>query len=130
MQDLTERFPRALTAAETAQAPIMLDDASFLLSIKAPGLQEALDGGDETITHAAMLTTVGMVSRALQARAAQQTFNPAIDQIGQTWGPYSQNIKYRSDNDNLFLYGSELDSLLRLLRGDASDAVSMRSPGL
>ena len=54
----------------------MLEDASFLLSIKVPGLQEAIDGGDEAITHAAMLLTVAMVKRSLLAQAAQQTGQP------------------------------------------------------
>jgi Phage protein Gp19/Gp15/Gp42 len=129
-EDLEPRFPRALTAAEANQVEILLDDASFLLSIRVPGLDAAIEGGDEDITHAAMLTTVTMVRRSLLAQAAQQTVNPAIEQIGQTFGPYGQNIKYRSDSGNLWLYGSELEYLLGLLRGDVSEAVSMRSPGL
>lgn len=130
LQELTERFPRALTVPEAAQAPTMLDDASFLLSVRAPGLQEAIDGGDETITHAAMLLTVAMVRRALLAQAASQTVNPGMDSLSQTFGPYSSSIKYRSDDGNLFLYGSELEYLLGLLRGDMSEAVSVRSRGL
>jgi Phage protein Gp19/Gp15/Gp42 len=130
IDDLTARFPRALTAAETAAVPVMLEDASFLLSIKAEGLQEAIDGGDEAITYAAMLLTVAMVKRALLAQAAQQTGVPNVDQITQSFGPYASSVKYRSDNGNLFLYGSELDSLLGLLRGDTAEAVSIRSPGL
>ena len=130
LQDLIDRFPRALEAAETAQAPLMLDDASFLLSIRVPGLQEAVDGGDENITYAAMLVTVAMVKRALLAQAASQTVNPAVDSLAQTFGPYSSSIKYRSDGGNLYLYDSELEYLLALLRGDVSQAVSMRSPGL
>jgi Phage protein Gp19/Gp15/Gp42 len=130
IDDLTARFPRALTAAETAAVPIMLEDASFLLSMKVPGLQEAIDGGDETITHEALLLTVAMVSRALVARAAQQTGVPNVDQISQAFGPYSSSIKYRSDNGNLQLYTSEFEDLMALLRGDAAAAVSMRSPGL
>jgi hypothetical protein len=130
LQELTDRFPRALTAAETAQAPTMLDDASFLLSVKVPGLQEAIDGGDETITTAAMLLTVAMVKRALLAQAASQTVNPAIDSLAQTFGPYSSSVKYRSPGGDLYLYDNELEYLLALLRGDMADAVSMRSPGL
>jgi hypothetical protein len=126
--DLAARY--ALTPAEQAQAEVMLDDASFLLSTKVPGLQEAIDAGDEAITHAAMLTTVAMVKRALQAQAAQQTNNPMVDQVSQAFGPYSQSVKYRTDDGSLYLYASELESLLGLLRGDVSAAVSMRSPGL
>jgi hypothetical protein len=128
--DLTSRFPRDLTGIEEGQVPTMLQDASFLLSVKAPGLQAAVDGGDEVITQAAMLLTVAMVKRALLAQAAQQAVNPAVDQVAEAWGPYSQSVKYRSDNGNLFLYGSELDYLLGLIRGDQAAAVSIRSPGL
>ena len=71
-----DRFPRALTAAETAAVPTMLEDASFLLSTKVPGLQAAVDGGDEAVTYAAMLLVVTMVKRSLLASAAQQTANP------------------------------------------------------
>ncbi len=108
----------------------MLDDASFLLSVKAPGLQAAVDGGDPVITQAAMITTVVMVKRALLAQAAQQTNTPGVDQVSQQFGPYSTSVKYRSDDGGLWLYASELDALLGLLRGDTSAAVSMRSAGL
>lgn len=130
MQDLTDRFPRALTAPEAAQAPLMLEDASFLLSVRAPGVQAAVDAGDETITHAAMLLTVAMVRRALLAQAASQTVNPGLESLAQTFGPYSSSVKYRSDDGNLFLYDSELEYLRGLLRGDISAAVSIRSRGL
>src|SRR4029077_15811212 len=130
LADLQARFPRALTTAETALVdPTMLDDASFLLSLRVPGLQAAVDGGDEVIVQAAMLTTVAMVKRSLLAQAAQQTAGPAVESIGQTFGPYAQNIKYRNDSGNLWLYDSELEALFGLLGGNA-DAVSVRSPGL
>jgi Phage protein Gp19/Gp15/Gp42 len=125
------RFPRALTAAETAQAETMLEDASFLLSVQAgPGLDHAIEGGDEVITQAAMLLTVAMVRRALLAQAAQQTVHPGVDQISQTFGPYSSSVKYRSDDGSLWLYPSELNYLLGLLSGSSAAAVSFRSPGL
>jgi hypothetical protein len=129
--DLTApgRFPRALTSAETAAAPTMLEDASFWLSVWVPGLAEAVEGGDAVLTEAAMLTTVAMVRRSLLATAAQQTASPGVDQISQQFGPYSSTVKYRSDDGNLWLYTRELDTLLGLLRGDTAAAVSMRSPG-
>jgi hypothetical protein len=143
IDDLTARFPRALTAAETAAVPVMLEDASFLLSVKAApfDLQAAVQGGAlpielpgsisvESIAYAAMLLTVAMVKRALLAQAAQQTGTPNVDQLTQAFGPYTSSVKYRSDNGNLFLYDSELESLLGLLRGDVAEAVSIRSPGL
>lgn len=130
MDDLVARFPRALTDAETTQAEeVMLADASFLLSIRIPGLQEAIDKGDETITHEAMLLTVAMVRRALLTQAAQQTVNPGVDQVSQTFGPYSSSVKYRSSDGNLWLYASEFEDLLALLRDDTAAAVSMRSRG-
>jgi hypothetical protein len=130
LDDLAARFPRELTSAEQDQAEVLLADASFLLSVQAPGLPAAIAGGDEAIVTAAMLLTVTMVKRALLAQAAQQTVNPAADQITQAWGPYSQSIKYRSPGGNLYLYDSELEYLLALLRHDVAEAVSMRSPGL
>jgi Phage protein Gp19/Gp15/Gp42 len=127
--DLAERFPRALTAAETAQAETMLDDASFLLATKVPGLDAAVQGGDEVIAHAAMLTVVAMTRRSLLAQAAQQNV-PGVDQISQTFGPYSTSVKYSTDSGNLWLLGNEFDYLVGLIGGDMSAAVSMRSPGL
>ena len=62
IDDLTARFGRPLTPAEQAQAEVMLDDASFLLSLKAPGLDAAVDSGDVVITNAAMLAVVAMTS--------------------------------------------------------------------
>jgi len=123
------RFPRDLTGSEINQVETMMDDASFLLSVRAPGLQAAIDSGNEVITHAAMLMVVAMVRRALLAQAAQQTVDPAVDQASEAWGPFSRSIKYRSDSGTVFLYDSELEYLLGLLRGDVSEAVSMRSKG-
>lgn len=130
IDDLTARFPRALTAAEAEQAETLLKDASFLLSIEAPGVVAAVDGDDEEIAYAAKLLTVAMVKRALLAQAAQQTINPAVEQISQAYGPYSSSVRYRSGGANLYLYDDELEYLLALLRGDNATAVSMRSPGL
>lgn len=130
LADLTARFPRDLTSAEQEQAPTLLDDASFVLSVKAPGLQQAIDGGDETVTQAALLLTVTVVKRALQAQANQQANTPAVDQVSQTWGPFSQSVSYRSADAGLYLYDSELRSLLGLLRDDMAEAVAMRSAGL
>lgn len=125
-----ERFPRALTPAETAQVPTMMADASFLLATKVPGLDAAIQGGNTVLEHAAMLTTVAMVKRSLLAQAAQRTVDPAVDQVSEAWGPYSQSIKYRSDSGNLWITNGDWDYLFGLLRGDMTQAVSMRSPGL
>ena len=131
LTDLTTpgRFPRPLTAAETAAAPTMLEDASFWLSVWVPGLEEAVEGGDPKVTEAAMLTTVAMVRRALLAAAAQQNRDPMVDQLGETFGPYGRTVKFRSDSGNYWLYANELESLQGMLRGDTATAVSMRSPG-
>lgn len=128
LEDLAVRFPRALTAAETAQVPTMLEDASFVLSGEAPGVQAAVDAGDESVVYMAMLLTVAMVKRALLAQEAQQSASPAVEQLSEAWGPYSQSVRYRSDGANLFLYARELQRLEALLGKD--QAVSIRSPGL
>lgn len=130
IDDLTARFGRPLTPAEQAQAEVMLDDASFLLSLKAPGLDAAVDSGDVVITNAAMLAVVAMTKRALLAQAAQQTNQPNVEQVSQAFGPYSSSVKYRTEDGNLFLYASELEAVLAILRGDNAAAVSMRAPGL
>ena len=129
IDDLTARFPRALTSAEATAAEILLEDASFLLSIRAPGVATAVDGGDEAITHAAMLLTVAMVKRYLLAASAQQTGDPSVSQVSQTFGPYQSSVQYKSDSGNLWLRDDELEYLLALLRGENLSAVSMRSPG-
>lgn len=129
IEELQARFPRALTPEETTQAETMLEDASFLLSIKTPGLQAAIDNGDEEVIHSAMLLTVAMVKRSLLAQAAQQTVTPGTEQVSQTFGPYSQSIKYSSDAGNLWIRDDEWESLLILLRGDSAAAVSLRSQG-
>ena len=125
-----DRFPRALTATETAQVPTMMDDASFLLATNVPGLDAAIEGGNAVVEHAAMLTVVTMVKRSLLAQEANQTTNPTVDQVSEAWGPYSQSVKYRSDSGNLWVTGKEWDWLMGLVGGNTSAAVSMRSPGL
>ena len=128
LDDLTARFPRALTPAEIAQAEIMLEDASFILSVKVPGLDEAVANGEQPVTQAAMLLTVTMVRRALLAQAAGQTINPAIDSVSEAFGPYTSSIKYRGVGGELYLYDAELQYLLGMM--GTEPAVSMRSPGL
>ena len=108
----------------------MMDDASFLLATKVPGLDAAVEGGNVVIEHAAMLVTVAMVKRSLLAQAAQRTIDPAVDQVSEAWGPYSQSVKYKSDSGNLWITNGDWDYLFGLLRGDMSQAVSMRSAGL
>ena len=130
MQDLAARFPRDLTAAEQNAAPTMLADASFLLNIQAPGLVEAVAADNMEVSTAAMLLTVAMVKRALETQAASSaTTTPGVEQVSETWGPYSRSTRYRMGS-NLYLDQRELDGLLALLWPDRSTAVSMRSPGL
>ena len=128
LQDLSDRLLRALTGAEADLAQVMLEDASFLLRMAVPGLEQAVED-DADIAYAAMYLTVTMVKRGLSAIAMQTAGSPAVDQVSQTFGPYSQSIKYRSDDGNLWLYNRELEGLLGMLRGDVAEAVSLRSPG-
>lgn len=121
LADLTARFPRALTADEQTRAGTLLGDASFWLSVWAPGLNEAVSGGDADATEAAKLLVVAMVRRAL--------LDPGTEnRVSETAGLYT--VRYRNPEGNLFVYGRELDSILTLLTGDRAQAVSMRSPGL
>lgn len=124
LDDLTERFPRELT--ETDRAEVLLNDASFWLGVWVPGLQEAIDGGDETITTAAKLLVVAMVRRALLA----PTLDDGIQSQNLVAGPIQQHIVYRNPDGNLYLYAKELDAIKGLLRPNPADAVSMTQPGL
>jgi hypothetical protein len=121
IDDLTERFPRAFSPAEDERAETLLGDASFWLSVWAPGLDAAVNAGNPDAIEAAMLLTVAMVKRAL--------LTPGMDgRESESSGVYQ--VRYRNPEGNLFVYGRELESILSLLTSDRSAAVSMRSPGL
>lgn len=122
LDDLAERFPRALTAAETDRGEILLTDASFWLAAWAPGLTQAVDGGDTLLAEAAKLLVVTMVSRSLITPLAGE----GVDSTAV--GPFS--VRYRNPEGNLYLYGRELDAILALLMPNRAGAVSMRSAGL
>jgi hypothetical protein len=121
--DLVARW-RALMSDETSKAETLLEDASFWLDQWAPGLSDTTDADALT---AAKLLVVAMVRRALIAQAADL---PGVQSVSEGWGSYNQAITYRNPEGNLYLYGSELDTLLGILRGNVSAAVSLRSPGL
>lgn len=129
---MEKRFPGDLTSAEEDDAQVMLQDASFWLSVWVAGLQDAIDANVPGVATGAMLLVVVMVKRALLAQRVQQTADPSVDSVTETWGPFNQSVKYRSPSGNLYLYDNELASLLSILRGasDNLDAVSYRSPGL
>jgi hypothetical protein len=121
LADLTARFPRALTTEEETRAGTLLRDASFWLSVWAPGLDAAVTAGDSDATEAALLLVVAMVRRAL--------LDPGTEnRVSESAGLYT--VRYRNPEGNLFVYGRELDSILSLLTRDRAQAVSMRSPGL
>ena len=123
LDDLAERFPRALTSAEEERAETLLGDASFWLGVWVPGLAES---ADVTVRAAAKLIVVEMVKRALVA----QDRPDGAESLSLTAGIYAQSIRFRNPDGNLFLYGRELDDLEGLLRGSRASAVSIRSPGL
>jgi hypothetical protein len=123
LADLQERFPRDLTDAEETRAPILLGDASFWLGVWVPGLAVAVETDDQ-VAEAAKLLVVAMVKRALLSQIPE---NPGVQSITNGAGPYNQSVTYRNPEGNLYLYGSELDSVMILLR---PTAVSVRSPGL
>lgn len=119
--ELTARFPRALTPAESTRAETLLDDSSFWLSVWAPGLDAAVTNGDADAVEAAKLLVIAMVRRAL--------LDPGTEsRQSETSGIYT--VRYRNPEGNLFVYGRELDSILTVLTEDRSQAVSVRSPGL
>lgn len=126
LTDFEPRFPRTLTDAESSRATTLLEDASFWLSVWVPGLQDAIDSGNEQAETAARLLVVAMVRRALLAPAVDDGIQSQQLQAGQ----YQSNIVYRNPDGNLYLMRAELDSLKGLLSGNQSGAVSIMSPGL
>lgn len=124
--DLVPRLPRNLTAAELERAPLLIEDASFWLDVWVPGLADIIAGGDMTVGEAAKLLVVAMVRRALLT----PDVGDGVESRTQSAGVYSESIRYRNPDGNLYLYGRELDDLMSLLRSNRADAVSMRSPGL
>lgn len=126
LEDLQVRFPRTLTSNEEERAEILLEDASFQLGVRAPGLQEAIDGGDEQLETAAKLTVVAMVRRVLLAPA----LDDGVQSQNLVTGPFQQQIVYRNPDSNLYLYQAELDTIRGLLRPNPADAVSVMQLGL
>lgn len=122
--DLEARW-RELTDAETTKAETLLEDASFWLDQWAPGLSDAAPDSDAA--RAAMLLVVAMVRRSFIAQAQDV---PGVQSMSESWGSYNQAVTYRNPEGNLYLYGTELEGLLGILRGSNAQAVSLRSPGL
>jgi hypothetical protein len=121
--DLAARW-RELTGAETDKAETLLVDASFWLDQWAPGLSGT---DNEAALTAAKLLVVAIVRRALIAQTAEL---PGVQSTAESWGSYNQSVTYRNPEGNLYLYGTELEGLLGILRGSNTAAVSLRSPGL
>lgn len=127
-EDLTERFPRDLTDPEVARLPILLEDASFWLGVRVPGLVSAIAADDEQAIQGAKLLVVAAVKRALLTQVPEV---PGVQSITNTAGPFTQAVTYANPGDGLWWYNSELEWMCDLLRGsNRSGAVSMTSPGL
>lgn len=124
-EDFAPRFPRELTEAETERAATLLEDASFWLGVWVPGLDKAIDAGNEKAATAAKLLAVAMVRRAMLAPA--QDTGVANFSLGA--GRYTGAVTYRNPEGNLYLYQRELDALLSIIRDNSADAFSMLSPG-
>lgn len=122
IDDLTLRFPRALTGDELVRAETLLQDASFWLSAWVPGLDDAVTGGDAALTSAARLLVVSMVIRAM--------LTPSIGDGVESESAGVYTVRYRNPDGNLYLYQRELDNILALLMPNRAAAVAMRSPGL
>jgi hypothetical protein len=125
LDDLAARFPRVLTSDEETSAETLLMDASFWLGVWVPGLTTT---GSADALAAAKLIVVEMVKRALVAQSS--AVPSGAESISQTAGIYSENIRFRNPDGNLFLYARELEDLEGLIRGNRAQAVAMRSPGL
>lgn len=128
--DLVARW-HPLTTDEQAKAAILLGDASFWLRVwvrkSAGDIAPEIEAGREDIITAAKLLTVAMVKRAMLAEDGER---PGVASVQETAGMYSEQVVYRNPDGNLYLYESELDSLVSLMREKPADAVSYTSPGL
>lgn len=78
------RLMRDLTAAEAGAVPILIEEASARLDIRAPGLAARVAGGDETATTLAEAAVANAVKRVLQNPDGVKT-----TQWSTTAGPYS-----------------------------------------
>lgn len=124
--DFVPRFPRELTDTEADRAALLLQDASFWLNVWVPGLEAAIDTGNEQVAMAAKLLVVAMVRRAILA----PSLDDGVQSQNLVAGAFQHNIVYRNPDGNLYLYAKELAALEGLLRDNPADAVSMMSPGL
>lgn len=125
-EDFLPRYPRDLSTEEQARSLLLLEDASFWLSVWVPGLDEAITSGNTKVATAAKLLVVAMVRRALQA----PTIDDGVQSQSLQAGQFQQNIVYRNPDGNLYLYAKELDALKGLLSGNSADAISVTAPGL
>lgn len=119
LNELQARYPGTLPTQPDPDT--LLGDASFWLSAWVPGLDAAINGGDAELEEAAKLLVVSMVKRALSAPGAENVAQETV-------GVFS--VRYRNPEGNLYVYGSELDTILLLMTKDRQAAVSYRSPGL
>lgn len=122
LSDLEERFPRELTSDEEGRAETLLGDASFWLGVWVPGLNEAIESGNDDAAVAAKLLVVAMVRRNLLVPQVEENVQ------SRTEGPFT--TVYRNPDGNLYLYRSELEQITGLLLENRATAVSLRSPGL
>jgi hypothetical protein len=125
LADLQALFPRDLTEAEETRAEALLERASFWLGVWVPGLTDSTDG---VVLEAAKYVVVDMVIRSLMSTAAARP--DGAESMSRSAGYFSESIKFRNPDGNLFLYARELEDLEGLLRGNRSTAVSYMSPGL
>ena len=125
-EDFLPRYSRELSDAEQDRTLLLLEDASFWLSVWVPGLDDAITAGDVQVATAAKLLVIAMTRRALQAPVIDDGVQSQSLQAGQ----FQQNVVYRNPDGNLYLYVKELDAIRGLLRGNPADAVSMTMPGL
>lgn len=123
--DLQALFPRELTPAEEARAEALLEKASFWLGVWVP---ELVGSTDEAVLEAAKYIVIDMVTRSLMATAEGRP--DGAESVSRNSLSFSETIRFRNPDGNLFLYARELDDLEGLIRGCRSTAVSYPSPGL
>ncbi|MDD7465491.1 MAG: Gp19/Gp15/Gp42 family protein [Actinomycetaceae bacterium] len=102
VQNLESRW-RKLTDAESAQAEVLIADASDLIKVECPRWNTA---NDATLTRVTCAIVKRAMSKPLGIEAAQGASSASM-----TAGPYSQQLSFSNPAGDLYLTKAEARSL-------------------
>lgn len=96
---------RALTAAELSLIAVLLDDASDMIRVRWPDIDDRIVA--ETVSADTLVRIVsGMVRRAVMNRATE-----GVGQTSVTAGPFSQQMTLTNTDGNLYLTAQDIADL-------------------